>query len=60
MIPLIPGSTLYYAVDQVVHGNLAPAGTYGIRTMECALGIAGGISAAWTLCDLSRKLRRAA
>lgn len=58
MIPLIPGSTLYYAMDQVVHGYLSLASTYGVRTMQCALGIGGGMSVAWSVCDLSRKIRR--
>ncbi|MCI8887833.1 MAG: threonine/serine exporter [Hungatella sp.] len=40
MIPLIPGSTLYYAVDQVVHGNLAPCRHirhphHGMRSGHC-------------------------
>lgn len=58
MIPLIPGSTLYYAMDQVVHGYLTLASTFGVRTMQCALGIGGGMSLAWSLCDLSRKLQK--
>ena len=57
VVPLIPGSTLYYAMDQVVHGYLSLAGTYGLRTIQCALGIGGGMSVAWAACDLSRKLR---
>ena len=57
VIPLIPGSTLYYAMDQVVHGYLSLASAYGVRTMQCALGIGGGMSVAWAVCDLSRKLR---
>lgn len=58
MIPLIPGSTLYYAMDQVVHGYLSLASAYGVRTMQCALGIGGGMSVAWAVCDLSRKIRQ--
>ena len=57
VIPLIPGSTLYYAMDQVVQGYLSLASAYGVRTMQCALGIGGGMSVAWAVCDLSRKLR---
>ena len=56
MIPLIPGSTLYYTMDQVVHGILTIAGIYGVRTIQCALGIGSGMSLAWALCDLSRKI----
>lgn len=57
MIPLIPGSTLYYTMNQVVHGNLTIAGIYGVKTMQCALGIGAGMSLAWAVCDLSRKIR---
>lgn len=58
MIPLIPGSTLYYAMDQVVHGYLTLASMYGVQTMQCALGIGGGMSLAWSVCDLSRKIQK--
>ena len=58
MIPLIPGSTLYYAMDQMVHGNLSLASTYGVQTIQCALGIGGGMSIAWSVCDLSRKIQK--
>ncbi len=56
MIPLIPGSTLYYTMNQVVHGNLTIASIYGVRTLQCAIGIGAGMSLAWALCDLSRKI----
>ncbi|MGN0157784.1 MAG: threonine/serine exporter family protein [Brotaphodocola sp.] len=58
MIPLIPGSTLYYTMEQAVHGYLSIAGIYGVRTMQCALGIGAGMSLAWAVCDLSRKIMR--
>ncbi len=58
MIPLIPGSTLYYAMDQMVHGYLSLASAYGVQTMQCALGIGGGMSIAWSVCDLSRKIQK--
>lgn len=31
-------------------------GIYGMRTFATALGVAGGMSIGWTLCDLSRRI----
>lgn len=39
MIPLIPGSTLYYSMSCAVYGQLAQASIYGLQTFQCALGI---------------------
>ena len=44
IIPLVPGSSLYYAMSNAVHGDFASAGEYGHRTLVCALAIAAGIS----------------
>lgn len=47
VIPLIPGSTLYYCMRSVVEGNLHQAWNYGRDTFLYALGIAAGMSIAW-------------
>lgn len=57
MIPLIPGSTLYYSMEQVVQDNLVDAWYYGVQTLQCALGIGAGMSIAWAVCYLSRKMK---
>lgn len=44
IIPLVPGSSLYYAMDSVVNGDYAAAAHYGHATLGCALAIAAGIS----------------
>ena len=57
MIPLIPGSTLYYSMSCAVYGQLAQASIYGLQTFQCALGIGTGMSIVWALCDFSRKMQ---
>ncbi len=58
VIALIPGRALYKAVNAVVKGEFADAGSYGTDAFACALGIALGMGIAWTICDLSRKVRK--
>lgn len=57
MIPLIPGSTLYYSMSCAVYGQLTQASIYGLQTFQCALGIGTGMSVVWALCDFSRKMQ---
>ncbi len=55
IIPLVPGSSLYYAMDAAVNGEFASAGEFGHRTLVCALAIAAGIS----LVSVIHQLRKA-
>ena len=55
IIPLVPGRTLYYAMREAVHGDLAQARAYGIETLLAALAIAGGISFAIVFRELQTK-----
>lgn len=57
VIPLIPGSTLYYCMTSIVEGKLKFAWTYGKDTFLFAFGIAAGMSIAWAVCDLSRRIK---
>lgn len=57
VIPLIPGSTLYYCIYSIVMKDITSAKTYGEETFLYALAIAAGMSIAWTICDFSRKIR---
>lgn len=61
-MPLFPGGALYYSMLYAIRHDYEMAGTYGMRAFATALGIAGGMSIVWALCDLSRKIaaRRAA
>lgn len=44
IIPLVPGSTLYYAMSEVVRGNIGKSKDYGYETLVVALAIAAGLS----------------
>ena len=44
VIPLVPGSSLYYAMSCVVQKDLATAREYGTTTLEFSLAIAAGMS----------------
>ncbi len=43
VIPLVPGGALYETMFNFVAGNYGAAATAGMRTLQIALGIAGGI-----------------
>ncbi len=43
VIPLVPGGALYATMFNFVAGNYAAAAEAGMRTLQIALGIAGGI-----------------
>ena len=58
VIPLIPGSTLYYCMSALAEGNIMQAEKYGGQTFLCALGISGGMAIAWCICDLTRKIKK--
>lgn len=52
IIPLVPGSSLYYTMSSAVMHDLEAAGQYGQDTLICALAIAAGISFVEVLRDL--------
>ena len=56
VIPLIPGSSLYYCMFNFVQAQPDAAMAYGRQTFSVALAIAAGMSIMWTFCDLYRKL----
>ena len=57
VIPLIPGSTLYYCMSSVVEGNTMKALEYGRDTFLFAFGIAAGMSIAWAICYFLRSVK---
>ena len=57
VIPLIPGSTLYYCMSSIVEGNTIQALEYGRDTFLFAFGIAAGMSIAWAICYFLRSVK---
>lgn len=47
VLPVIPGSKLYYTMSSVVHKDWILAKEYGLLTIESAVAIAVGISLIW-------------
>lgn len=56
-IPLIPGSGMYYTMSCAVAQDWHKAGSYGISTLFCALGMAFGMSMVFALFDMRRSIR---
>lgn len=54
LIPLIPGGTLYYAMNALVTQNWMMAEVYGGRTASFVLGIAAGVSVTSSLLEMLR------
>ena len=57
VIPLIPGSALYYTVSNLVAGNRELAESYGVRTILYMVGIAVGVSLVNTAIIARNRLR---
>ena len=55
VVPLIPGSSLYYTMSAAVSGNTEAVSRYGSLTLQYALSIAAGISVVWTFCSILRR-----
>lgn len=56
IIPLIPGSTLYYTMRSAVQGETSLAMDYGTQTLSCALAIAAGVSLVWAVFFMEDRL----
>jgi uncharacterized membrane protein YjjB (DUF3815 family) len=57
IIPLVPGSNLYYALDGLARFDQATAQENLILLGEYAMGIALGISVVWALLAIFRSIR---
>lgn len=55
VVPLIPGSTLYYTMSAAVQGNTEEVSVYGSLTLQYALSIAAGICIVWTILSILRR-----
>ncbi len=56
VIPLIPGSSLFYTMQAAVQADWAAFEANGALTAQYALAIAAGMSFIWALCHIQRKL----
>ena len=52
VIPLVPGSSLFYTMLNIVNWNTQQASFYCSQTIYLALAIASGISIVWTLWSI--------
>jgi len=58
LVPLIPGSTLYYTMLHAAQRNWPMAAYFGVRTGQFALGIAAGSCIVWVCHDILRSFSR--
>lgn len=56
VVPLIPGSTLYYTMSYAVQGRWIISADYRMRTLKFTLGIGAGISLVWSFNYMLRKI----
>ena len=56
VVVLIPGGSLYYTMSYAVQKKWAEAAAYGSQTLQCALGLAIGMSLIWIFHDMARKV----
>ncbi len=56
IVPLIPGSTLYYTMSYAVQNAWDTSRTYGLLTIQYALSIASGISLVWAFSMMATKI----
>lgn len=58
IIPLIPGSSLFYTMSYAVSGDAHLFGVYGMNTVNYILGITCGISLVWSTWYMVTKIYR--
>ena len=56
VVPLIPGSTLYYTIEYLVKSDWKTAGSYAFTTAEYASAIAIGGSFVWALQIIIKRI----
>ena len=55
ILPLVPGGSLYYTMENAVHGRMEAARAFGTQTLVSALAIAAGISLVVALRELQAR-----
>lgn len=58
VVPLIPGSGLYYTIFNLVQGNPEQVHHFARMTAEFALAIAFGVSAVWAGLEIVNRYRK--
>ena len=58
VVPLIPGSTLYYTFSYAVAGEADKAEYYGTRTLQYALAIAAGSCIIWAITLIIESVKK--
>ena len=56
IIPLIPGSSLFYTMSHIVSGEFELFQKFGMETILFVLGITSGISIVWSLWYMFQKI----
>lgn len=56
VVPLIPGGSLYHTMSCAVRGEWGQFSTYGMDTIQYALGIAIGMSLVWAVYDMADRI----
>ncbi|MBR3933544.1 MAG: threonine/serine exporter family protein [Clostridia bacterium] len=56
IIPLIPGSSLFYTMSSAVSGDAELFAMYGMNTLNYVLGITCGISLVWSMWYMINKI----
>ena len=57
VVPLIPGSSLYYAMSAAVRGDWSAARSYGALTVMYSLAISAGMSLVWAASVMLARTR---
>lgn len=55
LLPLIPGASLFYAMQSLMEQNAVQARVHGMDLAMYTLGIAAGVSATLTLLEMARR-----
>lgn len=58
LIPMVPGSSLYYTMSNLIMKDYAMAAEKGIQTIEVMLGVSGGVVAASLIFYAIRHIKR--
>ncbi len=56
VVVLIPGGSLYYTMSYAVQKQWHEAALYGSQTVQCALGLAIGMSLIWIFHDMAHRI----
>lgn len=58
IIPMVPGGSLYYTMYSVASGDAAGVSLHGFETVSVALGLAVGLAAVTSICNMVHVLHQ--